>query len=74
MLEQLITLDQMLDNASKMPIDEQLMLAEIIKKRIIEQRRKGLVQNVKESVGEYKSGRAKTGSIDDLINDLNYML
>ncbi len=46
------------------------MLAEIIKKRIIEQRRKELAGSAKESMEEYNSGKAKTGSLDDLIKDL----
>ena len=69
-MEQTRSLDQMLDNMSKMPLDEQLMLAEIIKKRIIEERRKEIAHNVKESIEEYKSGTAKTGTLDDLIKDL----
>ncbi len=69
-MEQIISLDQMLDNISRLPVDEQLMLAEIIKKRIVEQRRKEIAYNVRESLEEYKSGKAKTGSIDDLIKEL----
>ena len=69
-MEQAMSLDQMLDRISKMPIDEQLMLAEIIKKRIIEEKRKELANSVKESLEEYKNGKAKTGTIDDLITDL----
>lgn len=69
-MENIISFDNMLDTVSKLPVEEQLMLAEIIKKRIIEQRRKELAASVKESIEEYKSGKAKTGSLDDLIKDL----
>jgi adenylate kinase family enzyme len=69
-MDQINSLDQMLDNVSRLPVDEQLMLAEIIKKRIIEQRRKKLADSVKESIEEYKNGLTKTGTIDDLIKDL----
>jgi hypothetical protein len=69
-MEQTNSFDQMLDNVSRLPIDEQLMLAEIIKKRIIEQRRKELAKSVKESMVEYKSGKAKTGTLDELIKDI----
>ncbi len=65
-----MSLDQVLDNASKLPLDEQLMLAEIIKKRVIEQRRREIASSVKERVEKYKSGKAKTGSINDLIREL----
>lgn len=69
-MEQIITFEQMLDNISRMSAEEQLMLAEIIKKRIAEQRRKEIAYNVKESLEKYNSGEAKTGSIDDLIKEL----
>ncbi len=69
-MENIISFDNMLDTVSKLPVEEQLMLAEIIKKRIIEQRRKELVKSVKESIDEYNGGKAKTGSLDDLIKDL----
>ncbi len=65
-----MSFDNMLDNISKLPADEQLMLAEIIKKRIIEQRRKELAVSVKESMVEYNSGKAKTGTVDDLLREL----
>mgnify|MGYP001605827709 CR=1 FL=1 len=69
-MENIISFDNMLDSVSKLPVEEQLMLAEIIKKRIIEQRRKELANSVKESIKEYNGGIAKTGSLDDLIKDL----
>ena len=69
-MENIISFDNMLDTVSKLPVEEQLMLAEIIKKRIIEQRRKELANSVKESLEEYNGGKAKTGSLDDLIKDL----
>ncbi|MBI3123122.1 MAG: hypothetical protein HYZ10_01830 [Ignavibacteriales bacterium] len=65
-----MSFDNMLDNISKLPADEQLMLAEIIKKRIIEQRRKELADSVKESMIEYNSGKAQTGAVDDLLREL----
>ena len=69
-MENIISFDNMLDSVSKLPVEEQLMLAEIIKKRIIEQRRKELANSVKESIKEYNNGKAKTGSLDGLIKDL----
>ena len=69
-MENIMSFDNMLDSVSKLPVDEQLMLAEIIKKRIIEQRRKELADSVKESMIEYNSGKAKTGAVDDLLREL----
>ncbi|MFA7421283.1 MAG: hypothetical protein WCZ90_16485 [Melioribacteraceae bacterium] len=69
-MENIMSFDNMLDNVSKLPADEQLMLAEIIKKRIIEQRRKELAVSVKEGMIEYNSGKAKTGTVDDFLRDI----
>ena len=69
-MENIISFNNMLDIVSKLPVEEQWMLAEIIKKRIIEQRRKELANSVKESMEEYNRGQATTGSLDDLIKDL----
>ena len=62
--------EQMLENVLKMPPDEQLILAEIIKKRIIEHSRKEFANSVKESIEEYNSGKTKTGTVNDLIRDI----
>jgi hypothetical protein len=61
----------LLDSISKRPQEEQLMLANIIRKRITEQRRKEIADSVKDSVVEYHSGITKSGNIDELLNDLD---
>jgi hypothetical protein len=60
----------MLDNVSMLPVDEQLMLIEIIKKRVIGQRRKELANSIRESMEEYKEGNTKIGTVDDIIKDI----
>lgn len=65
-----ITLDSVLDQAERLPIDEQILLADILRQRLIEEKRKNLIQSVKEGIEEYKAGLSPSGSIEDLFNSL----
>lgn len=63
-------IDTILDNISKLSIEEQEMLDEIIHKRIIEEKRDQIYNHYQESLTEYKSGNIKTGTIDELLNEI----
>lgn len=64
-------LNDFLESISKLPLDDQMMISEIIRKRVIEERRKSLAKSIRESSEEYASGKAGSGTIDDFLNDLN---
>ncbi|MEI8003011.1 MAG: hypothetical protein WCG94_01615 [Methanothrix sp.] len=51
--------------------DDQEILVEIIRKRIIEQRREELVSDMEESLEAYKKGEIRIGTVDDLLRDLD---
>ncbi len=53
-----------------LPIEDREMLVEIINKRIIEQRRERLVADMKESLEACRRGEVHTGTVDDLLKDL----
>ena len=63
-------LDQILDEIASLPLDEQEMLLDILKKRNIEQKRLRIAREVKEAQREHKQGLTKRGTIEDLIKDL----
>lgn len=65
-----ITLDSVLDQAEKLPINEQILLTNILRKRLVEEKRKNLINSVKESLQEYNSGLSHTGTIDKLFDEL----
>lgn|GEM_PF-1195746 len=65
-----ITLDKMLKSIALFPLDEQLMISDIVHKRVIEAKRKLLANSVKESLQEYNSGEAKFGSVSDFLNEV----
>jgi len=64
------TLDNFLDEFSRLSIEDQEMLLDLLKKRNIEQKRMRIVREVKEAQREYKKGLTKRGTVEDLMKDL----
>ena len=65
-----LTLDSFLDEFSRLPIEDQEMLLDLLKKRNIEQKRMRIVRDVKEAQREHKKGLTKRGTVEDLMRDL----
>ncbi len=63
-------LDQILDEIASLSLDEQEMLLTIIKQRHIERKREQILRDSRETMRAYKKGLAKTGTVEDLIKDL----
>ncbi len=63
-------IDDLLENVSKLPLDDQLMISEIIHKRVIEAKRKSLANTIKESKEEYRLNKTGRGTVEDFLNDL----
>jgi len=63
-------LNDFLESVSKLPLEDQLMISEIIHKRVIEEKRKKLADSIKESKEEYKAKKTKRGSIEDFLKDI----
>ncbi|MCK9212763.1 MAG: hypothetical protein M0P61_18200 [Ignavibacteriaceae bacterium] len=64
------TLDKMLEAIALFPLDDQLIISDIVHKRVIEEQRKLLANSVKESLQEYNAGLTKSGSVNDFLNDV----
>ena len=63
-------LDQILDSIASLSLDEQEILLTIIKQRHIERKREQILRDSRETMRAYKKGLAKTGTVGDLIKDL----
>jgi len=70
MITQDITLDGLLDEFARLSLEDQEMLVDILKKRIVEQKRMRIVREAREAMREYRKGLTKTGTVEDLIKDL----
>ena len=64
------TFDEALDIIESLPEDQKESIIEIVKRRLIEDRRDLLVQKIKEAREEYSRGEARRGTVDDLIREI----
>jgi hypothetical protein len=65
-----LNFDELLEGISRLPLDDQEMLLEIIKKRQIEQGRLEIAREARKAMREYRAGLTKRGSVEDLFKDL----
>ena len=65
-----VTFQKALEIIESLPEEQRESLMEIVKHRLIEQRRDRLVQSIKEAREEYRQGKVKKGTVDDLMRDL----
>ena len=68
------TLDQVLDVAMQLPLDQQEMLLEILKRRQSERNRREIANGAKASIAEYRAGYTAAQSAEDVIADLHKSL
>ena len=65
-----VTFQKALEIIESLPEEHRESLIEIVKHRLIEERRDRLAQSIKEAREEYKRGKVKRGNVDDLMCDL----
>jgi len=72
-MEQMIStpFQQALDAVEKLPVEDQETLVEIIRQRLIEQRRAEIARNAQATLQAFREGRASYGTVDDLRRDLS---
>lgn len=63
-------INDFLESISKLPLDDQMMISEIIHKRVIEAKRKELADSVRDSKEEYLANKTSSGSVADFLNDI----
>jgi len=65
-----VTFQDALEIIESLPEDQRESLLEIVKHRLIEERRDRLARSIKEARGEYERGEFKRGTVEDLRRDL----
>ena len=70
----MITLEQALNTVSQLPLEQQQMLLEIIKNRLIETRRQEIAQEAKEAIAAFHQGKLLPKSVTEVIADLRTTL
>lgn len=71
MTEKTSTLQKAIEVVEALSPDEQAILIDIIDKRLKQQRRKQLLQEVAESERDYALGNVRRGSVSDLLAELD---
>jgi len=60
-----------IEQVEQLPADDQWLLVEIIRQRMIQHRRSDLVRQVAEARAAYRVGNIHSGSVEDLLQELN---
>ena len=63
-------LDQVLDEAMNLPLEQREMLIQILQRRMIEQRRDEIAQDAKLSLAEFREGKLRIQTTTEAINEL----
>ena len=59
-----------LEAADQLPLDDQEMLADVLHRRVVAQRRSRLVAEVREAQEEYRKGEARPASPDEIMAEI----
>lgn len=66
-----VTFHEVLDIVESLPEYQQEDLIDIIRRRLIEQRRNRLADSIREAREGYARGEVKRGSVDELMKELS---
>jgi hypothetical protein len=69
-MEAVMTFGQILEAADGLPLDEQETLVDILRKRIVEQRRERIVRDIRSAEQEFKAGRCRRVTPDELMAEI----
>ena len=70
----MITFENVLEIVSQLPREQQEMLLEIVRKRMIETRRQEIMAECQEALTEYRTGKLQAMSATQAIADLRHYL
>jgi hypothetical protein len=66
----MMTLQEIINSIESLPTEDREYLFEFLQKQRIKKKRTEILTNAEEVKQAFKNGRAKRGSVDDLIADL----
>ena len=61
---------QALEVVEQLPAEDQKALVEIVRQRLIEERREEIARNARATLDAFREGRTRNGTMDDLRRDL----
>lgn len=66
-----VAIDTILDEISRYSLNDKEMILDIVRRRLVEEKRERIHREYKKATKDHRSGKTKTGSVDDLFNSLN---
>jgi len=66
-----VTFQEVLEIIETLPEEQRESIIEIVRHRLIEERREKLAQRIREAREEYNRGEVKQGTVDDLMHELS---
>jgi len=66
-----VTFQKVLEIIETLPEEQRESIIEIVRHRLIEERREKLAQRIREAREEYNRGEVKQGTVDDLMHELS---
>ncbi len=69
-----MTFDKLLDTINQLPFEQQEMLIDISRKRLIEVRRQKIAQNAQESLEAFRKGQLGSQSADQVVQKLHELI
>ncbi len=66
----IITLSNLIENFSQLPLDDKEYAIDIIKKQLIEAKRDAIAKRAKDAMSNLKKGTVKKGTVKELLKDL----
>lgn len=66
-----INFNEALKIVESLPGDQRKSLIEIVKNRLLEERRNALAKNIKKAKEEYSRGNIRKGTVDDLMREIS---
>lgn len=61
---------QAIESVERLPVEDQIMLIEIIRRHLIDQRRNQLADEIAQARAAYQQGDVTRGTVEDLMKDL----
>lgn len=63
--------DRVLESIDALPLDDQEMVLDIVRQRLIQRRREELASEVREARNDLRDGRIQRGGVSDLMHELS---
>jgi len=66
-----LTFNDLLEAIARRPVEEQEMIAEIVRKRVIDERREEIKESIRISRQEYQDGLTGHGTVEDFEREID---